>query len=176
MTSISDAALRILGIAVFTLFWTSTHASNNPIYSENCSRVSHCSLSKLLSKDLVGSSAKGSLFKLLLLGGESTERNRRKIIKWNRQPHTVYVFCSKTLPAVVMRRNDDTLQTTFLEIGSGIPMVLISDFQIYARTCHDLSDTHDDAEVAKRFGYDPDASAFDRLEKEMREPSDLLGF
>jgi hypothetical protein len=165
---------------VFLLVWLLlaliSQADAEPLFVSKCVRLDSCSVSKLVAKDIAGTSNNGVLFKLLLQGGEIVERKRRRVIKWNEQRHTVYVYCSKRIPTTIVRRDDDGLEVTPLNIGTGVPMVLLSDLEIYAKTCHDLDGVVDEMDLAKRFGYSVDRDAIDKVEKQIKEPIDILKY
>lgn len=51
-----------------------------------------CSWSKTLGKEEITSDDRGKLIKLKLLGGESPNDDKKPKIKWNKDPHEVYIF------------------------------------------------------------------------------------
>ena len=128
-----------------------------------------CSWSKEISVEKIGESSKGTLFTKLILGGNSQHKgvnypnfyNSNIKINWNKEPHNVYVFCSKTLPAVMMGD-----QVDFLDVSFGIPGVLISSLEIYSDTCHrgqiKKDEVIEDA-LIKKFNYKTNNRAVSRL-------------
>lgn len=92
-----------------------------------------CSWSKEDGRKIVRVGEPGQLVRLSLLGG--TSNGDKGKIKWDRAPHDVYVFCSKVLPAVMMR-TDRGWQTDVLTFTAGIPNVIVSSAEIYLTTCH----------------------------------------
>lgn len=115
-----------------------------------------CSWSKTLNSEEIVSDERGSLVKLRLLGGESLNNGnlRNPKIKWNKNPHDIYVFCSKRLPAVIME-SDGEYQVDILDFWEGVPGVYESGANLYRETCHPGSENLTDEELAKKFKYSP---------------------
>ena len=124
----------------------------------------------------VGSTAKGTLYELSMLGGSSTHRNgsyeRKQPITWSAKPHKSYVFCSKTLP-MVMGRYDDQFQIDFLQIGQGVIGAYLSSLNLYAYVCHNAQ-IKDESRFAKSFGYKPALSEFEGIQGRLAGPEDIL--
>jgi hypothetical protein len=141
----------------------------------NC-HMDACSWSKELSRDFVGSTAKGTLYELLMLGGSSTHRNgsyeRKQPISWSAKPTKSYVFCSKTLPMVMGRYNGE-FQFDFLQIGRGVIGAYLSSLSLYAYVCHNVQ-IKDEISFAKSFGYRPALSEFEGIQSQIAGPDDIL--
>jgi hypothetical protein len=133
-----------------------------------------CSWRKQLSRDLVGSSAAGALFRVTFLGGSAPDSGRKPSIKWNRKPHDVYVFCSKQLPAVMMQV-DGSLQVDALGISPDEypPPVLYTSASIYMEVCHNTPD-QDLNVLAKRFGYAVSSQDAEAMSQGIKVPEDVL--
>ena len=108
-----------------------------------------CSWSITRSRALVRQDASGILYRLTLLGGSAREGSSR--IRWNRQPHEVFIFCSPRLPAVILP-DQGHLQVDILDFVAGPPSDLESSFSLYVRTCHPGEDWAAEG-FAARHGY-----------------------
>jgi len=141
----------------------------------NC-HTDACSWSKELSRDFVGSTAKGTLYELLMLSGSSMHRSgsyeRKQPIIWSAKPHKSYVFCSKTLP-MVMGRYDGQFQIDFLQIGQGVIGAYLSSLSLYAYVCHNVQ-IKGEIGFAKSFGYRPELSEFEGIQGRLASPEDIL--
>jgi hypothetical protein len=146
----------------------------------NC-HIGECSWSKLLEFAAAGKSPLGSLFRLELLGGTSehdsvddypSSFSSRVQIKWDEHPHTVYVFCSEQLPAVMMK-TDEGAQVDVLDFTdpTGLPDVLISSANLYSQACHMNGSEWTEPGFAKRFGYSSPARFGDL---KLTKPTDIL--
>jgi hypothetical protein len=133
-----------------------------------------CSWSITKSRTVVKQDALGTLIRLSVLGGTSknTDGDYEKArIRWNSKPHEIYVFCSKRLPAVIMKMNlppeaikaaggykFPPYQVDVLDFVNGIPGNLESSANIFVRTCYP-NDNWDTPGFAQRHGL----TAFDEL-------------
>jgi hypothetical protein len=126
-----------------------------------------CSWSVTRSRAVVRQDARGTLYRLSLLGGSAREGSRR--IRWNRQPHEVFIFCSRRLPAVILAV-DNAWQVDVLDFVNGPPPVLESSAELYVRTCHPGIDWATDG-FARRFGY---RSTEDLPELQLTRPEDIF--
>jgi len=108
-----------------------------------------CSWSITRGRALVRQDAAGMLYRLSLLGGSAREGSRR--IRWNRQPHEVFIFCSARLPAVILP-DEGHLQVDILDFVAGPPPYLESSAELYVRACHPGEDWAADG-FAARHGY-----------------------
>lgn len=129
--------------------------------------MGECSWSRTLSSYAVKEDQRGRLITLTLLGGSS--RNETSRITWNDQPHSVYVFCSTTLPAVMMKTGDGW-QVDVLDFIDGVPGVLTSAASIYGDACHPGD---------RRFPGDAEALGYSHLDDEREEvridqPTDIF--
>lgn len=126
-----------------------------------------CSWSKTLSRDVVQADTRGRLIKLTLLGGSS--RSEKTRIIWNDRPHSVYVFCSTALPAVMLE-DSGRWQVDVLDFIDGVPGVLQSSVSIYADACHPGD---------KRFPSDAETLGYAHVEDENEDvqidrPTDIF--
>jgi hypothetical protein len=146
----------------------------------NC-HMGECSWSKTEEFAAAGKSPLGSLFRLELLGGVSEHESVDEYptsyspainIKWDEQSHTVYVFCSERLPAVLMK-TDGTTQIDILDFTdpTGLPDVLTSSANLYSQTCHMNSAEWTKPNFASRFGYSSPAHYADLS---LSSPTDIL--
>jgi len=133
-----------------------------------------CSWRKQVSRELMGSSPVGALHRVTLLGGEARDRLGKPVIKWNRKPHDVFVFCSKKLPAVMMRI-EDGLQIDALAISpdEDLPPVYDTAVSIYLEVCHNAADS-DVHQIARQFGYAVSSEDVDALGQRIKTPADVL--
>ena len=92
-----------------------------------------CSWSRTLSRTMVRQERSGTLYRLSLLGGSAREGSNR--IRWNGQPHALFIFCSVSLPAVILP-DQGHLQVDVLDFVAGPPPDLESSASLYVRTCH----------------------------------------
>ncbi|HLZ77154.1 hypothetical protein [Phenylobacterium sp.] len=136
--------------------------------------MDRCSWSREVGRKVLGRSARGTLYQLSLLGGESA---KNQPIKWAASPHAVWVFCSTSLPTVMTEDGHHRLETTLLPLRADgdLPGVLESDFALYAQTCHGVREPGNDAPAfAARFGYA--ALPDDTLDNApLTAPADILG-
>ena len=108
-----------------------------------------CSWSITRSRTIMRQDASGILYRLTVLGGSAPEGSHR--IRWNRQPHALFIFCSRLLPAVILP-DAGRLQVDLLDFVAGPPPVLESSAALYVRTCHPGEDWAADG-FAARHGY-----------------------
>jgi hypothetical protein len=128
-----------------------------------------CSWSITRSRTVVRQDARGILYRLSLLGGSAREGSNR--IRWNRQPHEAFIFCSRRLPAVILAV-DGGWQVDVLDFVSGPPPVLESSFSLYVRTCHPGADWAADG-FARRFGY---TAREESPEISLSRPEDIFNY
>lgn len=109
-----------------------------------------CSWSIVHGRSVVAQQGGEVLLRLLLLGGTSanTEGDPQKArIRWHTARHEVYVFCSKRLPAVIMKSEPPPggakggpalppYQVDVLDFANGVPGGLESSANLFARTCY----------------------------------------
>lgn len=128
-----------------------------------------CSWSITRSSTLVRQDASGILYRLSLLGGSAREESSR--IRWNRQPHELFIFCSRLLPAVILPVQGH-LQVDVLDFVAGPPPVLESSASLYVRTCHPGEDWTADG-FAARHGY---RAQDDEREIALSRPEDIFRY
>lgn len=122
-----------------------------------------CSWSLTQSSTIVKQQAGDTLIRLTLLGGSSPNDSdgdpKTTHISWNAAPHDVYVFCSKRLPAVIMKSDPQPelkqarrgYQVDILDFVNGIPGGLESSANLFIRACYPKQDWAD-PDFAKRNG------------------------
>ena len=108
-----------------------------------------CSWSVTRSRAIVRQDAARILYRLSLLGGSAREGSSR--IRWNRQPHELFIFCSPSLPAVILP-DQGRLQVDILDFVAGPPPYMESSAELYVRTCHPGEDWTADG-FAERHSY-----------------------
>jgi len=141
---------RIAMVATIGLIATGSAAAFAPPAPQlNSCHGGDCSWSITRGQTVVRQDARGTLYRLTLLGGSAREGSRR--ISWNRAPHEAYIFCSRRLPAVLLAV-DGAWQVDVLDFVNGPPPVLESSAALYVRTCHPGADWEADG-FAARFGY-----------------------
>jgi hypothetical protein len=146
-----------------------------------------CSWSLTKGRVVVRRNVAGMLIRLSLLGGTSRNNTdgdyHNAHIHWNAKPHTVYVFCSKRLPAVLMKSDVPPaaikasggyhfppFQVDVLDFVNGIPGGLESSANLFVRTCYPNDDWTSDS-FARRNGL----PAFDELpEVTINSPEDIF--
>jgi hypothetical protein len=115
----------------------------------NSCHAGECSWSIMRSRAIVRQDAVGILYRLSLLGGSAREGSNR--IRWNRRPHALFIFCARTLPAVILP-DQGRLQVDILDFVAGPPPYLESSASLYMRTCHPGEDWTAEG-FAARHGY-----------------------
>ena len=128
-----------------------------------------CSWSITRSQTVVRQDMRGTLYRLTLLGGSAPEGSHR--ISWNREPHELFIFCSRQLPATILP-DEGHLQVDILDFVDGPSPPLESSASLYVRTCHPGEDWTADG-FAARHGY--------RAQDEQREinlarPEDIFNY
>jgi hypothetical protein len=108
--NIRQKSLHLIAIALLAVACLGLHgpaSSAEPLLDSY--RMDVCSWSRELSRDFLGSTAKGALYEVRMLGGSSTNRDghyeRKTPIRWNGTPNTYYVFCSNALPKATSSRS-----------------------------------------------------------------------
>jgi hypothetical protein len=99
----------------------------------NSCHAGQCSWSLTRSRSVVRQDGAGTLYRLSLLGGSAREGSSR--IRWNRQPHDLFIFCSPRLPTVILP-DQGHLQVDILDFVAGPPPFQESSASLYVRTCH----------------------------------------
>lgn len=105
--------------------------------------------------------------KLTLRGGTSSREG--SAIAWDHVPHDVYVYCSLTLPSVMLK-TEDSWQVDVLDFIEGVPDALQSSQSLYKKTCH--NDDKDFPNDAQSLGYRSIAN--DNLDVHIRKPEDIF--
>jgi hypothetical protein len=141
--------------------------------------MGECSWSVEKARDTVRQEADDKLIKVTLQGGTSQHPSnnypqryaRSERISWNQAPHDVYVFCSKTLPAVMLQ-DGGSWQTDVLDFVNGPPGVLESSATLYVRVCHGPTAAYPSDDFAARYGYVTEPLELD--EGAVSTPTDIV--
>jgi hypothetical protein len=160
---ILSAAMGLAGIA------PASAARVVPAPQLNSCHGGECSWSISLGSALVRRESAGALFRLSLRGGTAAEGSRR--VRWNRQPHALFIFCSPRLPAVILPDHGH-LQVDVLDFVAGPPPFQESSASLYVPTCHPGEDWSAPG-FAPRHGYR--AQDADR-EITLSRPEDIFGY
>jgi len=128
-----------------------------------------CSWSITRSQAIVRQDARGTLYRLTLLGGSAPEGSHR--ISWNRQPHELYIFCSRQLPATILP-DEGRLQVDILDFVGGPSPPMESSASLYVRTCHPGEDWTADG-FAARHGY---RAQDEERELNLTRPEDIFNY
>ena len=111
-----------------------------------------CSWFRIQSKAMVREEASGILYRLSVLGGSAPD-GEDAAVRWDRQPHDVFVFCARRLPAVILPV-DGRLQVDVLDFAAGPSGIYETSANLYVDTCHPGEDWASDG-FAGRHGYGP---------------------
>lgn len=136
--------------------------------------MGECSWSKTLATATVANGKTGNLIRMDLLGGSSREGSRK--IKWNAAPHSVYLYCSKRLP-VVMIEEGGRYEVDVLPLGNDLPTVLWSGAELYFRGCHNERNISVDiTQLARGYGYAVPEDAGDQIPTQLNAPEEILQY
>jgi hypothetical protein len=160
--AIVSAAIVLAGVAP-------VHAARAPVPQLNACQGGQCSWSITLGSALVRRDSAGALYRLSIRGGSAAEGSRR--IRWNREPHPLFIFCSSRLPAVILPDRGH-LQVDILDFVAGPPPFEESSASLYARACHPGEDWSAPG-FAARHGYR--AQNADR-EIALSRPEDIFAY
>jgi len=148
---------------------TAAFAARAPVPELNSCHGGQCSWSITNGRALVRRDSSGALYRLSLRGGSAPEGSRR--IRWNREGHVLYIFCSPRLPAVILLQHG-RMQVDILDFVAGPPPVEESSASLYVRICHPGEDWSAPA-FAARHGYH--AEDTDR-EIALSRPEDIFDY
>jgi hypothetical protein len=144
--------------------------------------MGECGWTREISRDFVGTSPRGYLVKLEILRGTSTNPGggpaQKRPIKWEKKPENTFVFCSKSLPAVMFTL-DDELQTHLLDLfpNGSVPGYQEASLAIYMAVCHnvDVHRKYEDPKVyVERFQYQGERTRYRAVEEAVKTPADIL--
>lgn len=144
--------------------------------------MGECGWTREISRDFVGASARGYLVRLDLLRGTSTNPGggsaQKRPIKWEKKPGNTFVFCSKTLPAVMFSL-DGELTTHLLDLypKGSIPGYQEASLALYMGVCHnvDVHARHEDSKVyIERYGYDGERVRYRAVAEAVKEAANIL--
>ena len=106
---------------------------------------------------------------MLLVRRSAPEGSHR--ISWNRQPHQVFIFCSRQLPATILP-DEGRLQVDILDFVGGPSPPMESSAALYVRTCHPGEDWTADG-FAARHGY---RAQDEERELNLTRPEDIFNY
>ena len=171
---------RALALAALTLLLPAA-ASAQTQRMGRC-HMGECGWTREILRDFVGTSSKGYLVRLELLRGTSSHPRggpaRNRPVKWDKTPGHTYVFCSKSLPAVMFRLDGD-LNVHLLDLypRGMIPGYQEASLAIYMEVCHNV-DVHrkyeDPQAYVERYKYAADRASYAAVEAAIKQPDDIL--
>lgn len=144
--------------------------------------MGECGWTREVMRDFVGTSARGYLVRLEILRGTSTNARgdsaQKRPIKWEKKPETTFVFCSKSLPAVMFTL-DDEVNTHLLDLHpkGSIPGYQEASLALYMTVCHNINvhAKNEDAQVyVQRFRYEGDRARYKAVEEAVKDAPDIL--
>lgn len=166
------AAFLILGMAGFI---ASPSAGAAELMKGRC-HMDYCSWFSIESRDLVGSNARGALFKVELKGWTSHHPRGdygRRSPRTGGETSTGYVFCSKKNPAAIWDEDAGHWSAATLNLASPSGAEENAVIQYFA-VCHGIQSGQDAQSsfesLAARFGYGKIATDL----KELKRPEDIL--
>jgi hypothetical protein len=113
-------------------------------------RQGECSWARFLDVRRLPSAPQGELLELRYRSAEDRDGLPRSRLRWSRQVHPAYVFCSRVRPAHAFRDENGGLIVHYLDLFD------IAGYQqgsavMYMRLCHDRGPAA--ADVLRRLGY-----------------------
>jgi hypothetical protein len=144
--------------------------------------MGECGWTREVLRDFVGTSARGYLVRLEILRGTSTNARggsaQKRPIKWEKKPENTFVFCSKSLPAVMFTL-DGEFNTHLLDLypNGSIPGYQEASLAIYMAVCHNINvhAKNGDAKVyVERFKYEGDRARYRAVEEAVKDAPDIL--
>lgn len=144
--------------------------------------MGECGWTREISRDFVGTSPRGYLVKLEILRGTSTNPRggpaSKRPVKWEKTPDETFVFCSKTLPAVMFTLDGDfSVHLLDLHASGRIPGYQEASLALYMDVCHNVN-VHRKYEEPKvyvqRFKYEGDRARYRAVEDSVKQPADIL--
>ncbi|MFN3892901.1 MAG: hypothetical protein ACK4MV_21095 [Beijerinckiaceae bacterium] len=144
--------------------------------------MGECGWTREISRDFVGTSPRGYLVRLELLRGTSTNPRggpaRNRPIKWEKKPEETFVFCSKTLPAVMFTLDGEfSVHLLDLYPKGNIPGYQEASLALYMDVCHNVNvhrKYEDPQAYVERFKYDGERARYVAVEKAVKLPMDIL--
>jgi hypothetical protein len=146
--------------------------------------MGECGWTREVSRDLAGTSPRGYLLRLDIVRGVSVNRSggsaRRKPIKWGRTAEDTWIFCSKSLPAVMFTL-DGELQVHLLDLypKGRLAGYQEAGFALYMVACHNINvhrKYEDPAVYTERFRYEARQDLFRKVSDGIKKPEDILAF
>lgn len=146
--------------------------------------MGECGWTREVTRDLAGTSARGYLLRLEIVRGVSVNTSggsaQRKPIKWDRKAEDTWVFCSKSLPAVMFTL-DGELQTHLLDLypKGRLAGYQEAGFALYMAACHNINvhrKYEDPSVYAERFRYEARQDLFRKVSDGIKKPEDILTF
>lgn len=172
--------VRTLALAAAALFTTSlAHAQTTRM--GRC-HMGECGWTREISRDFVGTSPRGYLVKLEILRGTSTNPRggpaSKRPVKWEKAPSETFVFCSKTLPALMFTLDGEfSVHLLDLYKGGSIPGYQESSLALYMDVCHNVNvhRKYEDPKVyVERFRYEGERTRYAAVEEAVKQPADIL--
>lgn len=171
---------QTLALTAAALFMTSAvHAQTTRM--GRC-HMGECGWTREISRDFTGTSPRGYLVKLELLRGTSSNPRggsaSKRPVKWEKTPGETFVFCSKTLPAVMFTLDGDfNVHLLALYAKGSIPGYQEASLAIYMDVCHNVNvhQKYEDPKVyVERFKYEGDRARYKAVEEALKQPTDIL--
>ncbi|MDP2355206.1 MAG: hypothetical protein Q8M31_03995 [Beijerinckiaceae bacterium] len=144
--------------------------------------MGECGWTREVLRDFVGASTRGYLVRLEIVRGTSTNPRsgsaQKRPIKWEKKPESTFVFCSKSLPAVMFTL-DGEFNTHLLDLypKGAIPGYQEASLAIYMAVCHNV-DVHakyeDPSVYVERFKYEGERARYQAVEEAVKEAPDIL--
>ena len=144
--------------------------------------MGECGWTREMSRDFVGTSARGYLVRLEIVRGTSTNARggsaQKRPIKWDKKPESTFVFCSKSLPAVMFTL-DGEFSTHLLDLlpKGSIPGYQEASLALYMAVCHnvDVHARYEDPKVyVERFKYEGERARYRAVEEAVKAAPDIL--
>lgn len=150
---------QVARISLGLLILAPAAASAGELIRSRC-YMDTCSWFSVEETALVGTSPKGALFKAVLKGWQSHHPNgryERKAPRQGGQANTVHVFCSKTMPSVIVSADGGRWQVDTLALNTpyGPAGALESVTTTYYAVCHATAASDPEAfiRLGQHFGY-----------------------
>jgi hypothetical protein len=168
--------LRAFALTAYAVSLLSGAAFPAELMQGQC-RMDHCTWFSVESRDLVGSNAKGALFKAELKGWTSHHPNGsygRRSPKTGGNSSASYFLCSKTKPSAIWQDDNGHWMVAGLNLGSPAGAEENAVIEYFA-ICHGIQSGSDRSssfeELTQRFGYGP--LTYSDL-REIARPEDIL--
>lgn len=144
--------------------------------------MGECGWTREYVRDFVGTSPRGFLVRLTVQRGTSTHPRggpaRNRPIKWNKEREDAWIFCSKSLPAMMFTL-DGELNVHLLDLypTGRIPGYQEASLALYMSVCHnvDVHRRYEDPQVyVERFKYEAESARHRDVTAAIKRPEDIL--